>query len=244
MQTLLALCRIRGMGKASSIILILIMLLLPSCATESGTGSYSDSEKEAALLLLGSDMISMVESEGEIGAEAFLAALPASFRAYEGYSPLYGALSSSYAEAVSSIVSPILYDVYPLLRSVMDVAATEERDRSIQEPEGLTDMLQMLTARDIYSHLVDRISAMQDELDAAFEEPLRIFLSVRDAYLNLASVGLEAALPVPAPLSAELAAFVAEDVLFTRLGEKETELKSRIPDSPDSPYSVFWEETI
>ncbi len=236
-------CRILSMRKLIPLLILMLLFLFPSCATKSREG-YTDQEKQTALLVLGSDMIDSVEAAGGIKVEAFEEALPPSFTAYDGFSPMYQSLAASYSESLSETVSPMLSEAYPVLREALVEASSSDMDTAIASPEGMTDRLQDIAAVEIYSLFIDSVESIWADAENAFSEAEGIFLSVKDSYTNLESVGVGISLPNPEGFSKDQLAFVAEDYLFTQLGEAERELKSRLPDNPDSPYSVFWEETI
>ena len=135
-------------------------------------------------------------------------------------------------------------EAYSMISSSIPLFVVNADDLVIDSVEGMTDRIQNTLAVDIYSFLISRIEEEREKLNAAFSESYSIFTSLRDAYSNLESVGMSVSLPIPEPISIEKLAFIAEDVLFNRLGENERELRSRIPETEDSPYQVFWEETI
>ena len=131
-----------------------------------------------------------------------------------------------------------------LVEAFYEVISSDDLDTMIESPEGLTDALQSQAAREIYSLLMEEAGSLSVELDEAFSESYEIFMSVRASYLNLASVGENVILPEPKAIGVDMLAFVVEDALFSMMAEDEVELKSRIPESPDSLYSVFWEDSI
>ncbi len=231
------------MRKFLSIVFILLLLSV-SCITQGNGDPFTDEEKRSALYTLLTDMMNLTERNGEIGKEAFIDELPSSFAVYEDYSPLYQNLSQEYAESLSRIVSPIMEEAYSMISSSIPLFVVNADDLVIDSVEGMTDRIQNTLAVDIYSFLISRIEEEREKLNAAFSESYSIFTSLRDAYSNLESVGMSVSLPIPEPISIEKLAFIAEDVLFNRLGENERELRSRIPETEDSPYQVFWEETI
>ena len=236
-------CRISGMKKF--ILIMLYVLLLFSCTTARSGNSYTADEKRAAISLLASDVLELVRNDGNIDSSLFVQSLSETYRAYYGYCPIYESLSAEYAASLSEIISPLLDAAYPILIDAFSqILESDGMDTIIASPEGLTDALQSIAARDIYSVLIEDIASVSSDLDQAFSESYGIFMSLRDAYLNLSIVGEQVSLPVPQAISTDLAAFIAEDALFTRIAEHEVALKSRIPDSPDSLYSVFWEESI
>ncbi|MBO8435838.1 MAG: hypothetical protein IAA97_02510 [Spirochaetes bacterium] len=225
-------------------IAIAMLLLFASCATSFSGASFSDSEKRNALFTLSRDMIALTELDGAIGEEAFLDDLPPSYTAYEDYSPLYQSLSQSYASSLSAIISPIMAEAFDIISSSVPALTLNPDDTVINSAEGMTDRIQNSLAVDIYSYFIGRIGEESEALDEAFSESYSIFSSLRDCYLNLGTVGVAITLPIPESISIETLAFIAEDVLFSRLEENERELRSKIPESDDSVYQVFWEETI
>ena len=233
-------CRIRCMRKLLPLLLC-ILFLLSSCASSGQSSHYTDEQKKEALLLLGNDMIAAGVAEGPLTADEFIALLPPSFTAYQGYSPIYDDLAASYCGKVAEIVTPAVEAALPLLRTSFEAAASADINQAIAAPEGMTDSLQNVAARPVYTAILSGIMAREDSLEEAFAEAYGIFSSVRDAYLNLASVGVDTALPVPEPFAPEMLAIAAESALFTRLGEAERSLKGMLPESPDSLYAVFWE---
>ena len=226
-------------------LLIIFLFIFTSCATNRGNGGYSAEEKALALEVLSRDMIEGAEAEGDIDAAFFEEALPESYTAYDGYSPAYDSLTDTYVSELSSIVSPALENIYPLLIGrIPEAVEGGDIEQMVTAPEGMTDRLQELTAREVYALLQDEISSVYDSVSSAFFIPHDIFISLRDAYENLESVNAGISLPIPESFSVDSLAFIAEDALFTRLGENEVRLKSALPESSDSLYSVFWEETI
>ena len=223
----------------------LILILLASCVTTGTRNSYSEEEKREALELLASDMLSSRERDSRIDTSFFEELLPESYTAYNGYCPMYQSLSSEYTSELSELLSPLLYDIYPVLvEAFYEVISSDDLDTMIESPEGLTDALQSQAAREIYSLLMEEAGSLSVELDEAFSESYEIFMSVRASYLNLASVGENVILPEPKAIGVDMLAFAVEDALFSMMAEDEVELKSRIPESPDSLYSVFWEDSI
>ena len=225
-------------------LLLCILLLAASCASSGRGGHFSDEEKKEALLLLGSDMIAAGVAEGPLTADDFIPLLPPSFTAYQGYSPIYDDLAASYCGKIAEIVTPAAEAALPIVRAAFEAAASADTDQAVSAPEGMTDSLQAIAARPVYTAILADVIASQDRLDEAFSEAKGIFSSVRDAYLNLSSVGVDTELPVPEPFAPEILAIAAESALFTRLGEAERGLKGKLPDSSDSLYAVFWEDAI
>lgn len=230
------------MGKFIAI--LLLPLIAASCVTEQGVHHYTSQERMEAILVLGDDMIESAASEGDIDAAAFMAALPAEFTAYDGYSPIYDSLASSYTASLSRIVSPYLDICYSMVSGYVEEIAAQASDEAVINPEGVTDAVQAASARPVYDALLAALEEEEGNLDAAFREARAIFSSVRDSYLNLSIVGAEETLPDPRPIPLTMIAFAAEDELFRRLGDAERRLKSIVPETEDSPYAVFWEGTI
>ena len=237
-------CRIIDMGRTLAIIFSLLFLLT-SCLTRSGEEIFTDEERMEALSILANDMIEGAEAEGEIGEEMFQSVLPSSFTVYREYSPIYSRLESGYTSVLSDLISPYLDEVYLLLEECIGEAVSGgDIDSMVNAPEGMTDRIQDLMALEIYSFLQERIEEIVPESEQAFEEAYGIFISIRRAYTNLATIGVSIPLPEPKPLTVSEMAFAAEAEIFTRLGENERRLKSMIPESPESPYAVFWEDTL
>ncbi len=220
--------------------LLMLIILLSSCASTE-KGEFSTEEKRHALGVLGNDMIAYASVMGEIPEETMAAYLPASYTAYREYVPLYDELTSDYLSSLSAIISPLAGDALEIAGSHLEEAVSLSDDDTLDNPEGLTSLLQEAAARDVYSSLLERSEAASAEAEDAFRVPYDSFTSVRDAYLNLASVGIDVSLPVPEPLSPQALAFIADDVLFSRLADAERSLRERMPESEDSPYLVFWE---
>lgn len=222
-----------------------LFLLLSSCVTQGRGDYYTDEEKIDALRILTQDMIELSVEKGEIGEDVFIAMLPSSFTVYKDFSPVYSNLESSYASSLSEIFSPLLLSCYPLVENAIDEAITGgDLNAMVNNPEGMTDRLQELLAVEIYQNLLTEVELYSSEAENAAREALVIFSSIRTAYVNLYSVGSTTVLPVPEGLALDQIAFTIVDELFTRFGECERELKSRIPENSESPYSVFWEATL
>ena len=225
-------------------LLLCILLLMSSCISSGHDSHFTDQEKKEALLLLGSDMIAAGVAEGPLTADDFIPLLPPSFTAYQGYSPIYDDLAASYCGKVAEIVTPAAEAALPIIRASFEAAASADINQAVNAPEGMTDSLQAIAARPVYTAILSGIMAREDSLEEAFSEAKGIFSSVRDAYLNLSSVGVDTELPVPEPFAPEMLAIAAESALFTRLGEAERSLKGVLPESPGSLYAVFWEDAI
>ncbi len=231
--------------KKSFLIIFLVLCLFLSCVSKDGGEHYTDEERRDALEILISDMIELSAARGDIEPESFSAMLPHSYTVYESYSPIYSMLEDGYTSKLSEIFSPLLSSCYSLVGEEAESAISGgDIESMVNDTEGMTDRLQELLAVSIYSYLLNGVQQHDAESREAFSESSGVFNAIHDSYVNLLSVGSDIEVPVPQPLSQDQIAFVIIDVLFTRLGESERELKSRIPDSPDSPYAVFWEGTL
>ena len=91
----------------------------------------------------------------------------------------------------------------------------------------------------------DMLSSIKKErLDKALNASAVSFRSLKAAYDNLLPLGSPEELPEPSGLLPEVISFVTMNVFYTRLGEAERYFKSQIPEDADSPYAIFWEDTI
>ena len=227
------------MRKGRIILPILLLLLLASCAT-GGAGTFTEEETEESFLLLSSDMITYVSQMGEIPSATVKAALPPSFTAYSAIVPLYDDYAESYAEAVSSIISPLVEKAYHEIREVMAAIARSYPVSLIPGDTAFTEELERtagISVRNIYRSEIQRAAPALLE---AFAPSRSEFLSIRKAYSNLASVGGSLDIPYPSAFSPDELASLLSDVLFSRLGEAERELKNRPLPNSDSPYAIFW----
>ena len=225
--------------------ILIALLIFPSCQTRSDESGFTRDERVAALRILTADMISSLLSDGAVEESFFVSQLPSEYTIYSEYSPSYRMLTDDYTSELSSIVLPLFSEAAAFILSRIDECVSGgDTERMVKTPEGMTDRIQDLLAVDIYNYLVQAVNEMSDELDEAFRDCFVIFSSVRASYLNLRSVGVSITLPSPEPLDSNDIAFAVEAALFTRLAEHEKELKSRIPESLEDPYAVFWEDVF
>ena len=221
--------------------MLIPLLLLASCVSSSAR-TFTVSDRRAALEVLGRDMI---DEARQVSAEAAAAHLERflsdTYTVYEPYVPLYGEIQERYLGSLASLVCSISDDVYDIVLSSLEATAASDPDSIVRTAQGLTAALQDANARRVYGFLVDEAIAAAGEISSAFHESWTAFMSVRDAYLNLASAGYALILPPPQPISSETLAFAAEDYLFSRLSDAEDRLRGELPESDDSPYAVFWE---
>lgn len=229
--------------RKGQLLLALILIVLSSCASTSSR-IYSDAEKKSALQYLADDMIKMAGGMGEIGKDAFVLELPEEYTVYSSYSPEYEQERDAYLDDVSSIMSPVFDELFSLVESSLPLVLSSELDSQIAKAEGLTDRIQSVTAIEAYGVILDRTKAYSSELDKALNASAVSFRSLKAAYDNLLPLGSPEELPEPSGLLPEVISFVTMNVFYTRLGEAERYFKSQIPEDADSPYAIFWEDTI
>ena len=185
-------------------------------------------------------MMDYVSASPDISSDAVMAVLDPSFAAYADYVPLYDDLASSYAADVAAIISPLLPSAYPLVEGAMAGISSSHPVDLISGDTAFTDEIRRSIGQEVEAAYLSAVSGQAAALAGAFSAASGEFSLIRQAYLNLSSVGGAMAVPLALPVSyGDLASLLA-NTLFSRLAEAERTLKNRPVTDSSSPYGVFW----
>lgn len=220
-------------------VILMILLLSVSCASTEGV-QYTKEEIRDALVSLSGDMLFSVDLEDGIGAESIISALPLTYSAYSRYVPLYEDVAMEYAEEISLLISPLLPLALPVIEEAASGTAMSGSSQYIHDDKAFTEGVRAVSYDDVVSCYREALSSMEDELEKAFQPSRSLFMSVRAAYLNLASVGHAIYISEPDMIDPDSAAVILADTLFSRLGDRESYLKNTPLGSSSDSYYVFW----
>lgn len=222
--------------------LFISIILLFSCqSTRIEVSSGIDNERaSSAIVVLGEDMIS--NAAIDISILSLESSIPDSYKAYKEYVPLYEEYKDEYLKDISKIANDAIshfldeiYDEVVILSSNPYAFISGDTSLTLALKNNLRDRL--------IEECTRLFSSYSSEFESAFSSSKGEFDSIRNAYLNLSSVGVTRALPVAGKADLHSIAVAAVDSLFDSLATAEKALKNMVVDrSSDSLYSIFWED--
>lgn len=227
------------MKRLKFIFIILLSFSLFSCSTtkKDEKALLEEQRERDALCLLFSDMSSLV-ADASIDKEKLEGAIKEEYEVYSLYLPQYKELKDEYLEEVATL--------FPLCIPTFSAVINNNLNSILSSPseyvEGNQSFVRAL--RDnfypyVYNAALSRLEINSDKLSLFFSKSEKIFLEIRDAYLNLENVGVSFSLPLPLPLDNEYIATAFCNEYFALL-EKNEEFLKNIEPQEDSLYLVFW----
>lgn len=222
--------------------LFISIILLFSCqSTRIEVSSDIDNERaSSAIVVLGEDMIS--NAAIDISILSLESSIPDSYKAYKEYVPLYEEYKDEYLKDISKIANDAIshfldeiYDEVVILSSNPYAFISGDTSLTLALKNNLRDRL--------IEECTRLFSSYSSEFESAFSSSKGEFDSIRNAYLNLSSVGVTRVLPAAGKADLHSIAVAAVDSLFDSLATAERALKNMVVDrSSDSLYSIFWED--
>lgn len=216
-------------------VLILSLMLLFSCETTSGGRSFSRDEAVNALESLSADMVDIAAGK-RIAESTVAGSLPVSYRNYASYVPLYGTLASEYCQSVADILTSLLPEVYSRLSDAIPDIINDNPESLIEGDTAVADAA-IAAGGDIYADVVESASGRFAE---AFSPSHSVFEDIRQAYINLETVGYNADIAEAEPISADVLAEILRQEAESILRDAEKQVRNSPESLSDPVYSIFW----